>query len=218
MKQQIADISKQTIQRYSDRFDKLGRNVRTLGWGTREQQFYRFEQTLSGNVDFQDKVLLDIGCGFGDYYNFLQAKVIPIEGYIGWDLNPDLINEANVINSGSGKAVFEVKNVFDLTGEENPVADIGVALGVLNFNLKNSFDNYEYSRLFIHKAFTCVHEALIVDFLSSKLNASYPEEDFVFYHNPSMMLEYALTLTDKVLLLHNYAPIPQKEFMLILFK
>ena len=218
MEQQIADISNQTIRRYSDRLDKLGLDVRTLGWGTREQQFYRFEQTLNGNIDFHEKVLLDIGCGFGDYYNFLQAEQIPIKGYIGWDLNPDLISGAKKMNPGSGKAVFEVKNIFDLTDEENPVADIGVALGVLNFNLKDNFDNYEYSRTFIKKAFAVVNEVLIVDFLSSKRDTSYPKEDFVFYHCPSDMLEFALTMTDNVLLLHNYASIPQKEFMLILFK
>ena len=91
-------------------------------------------------------------------------------------------------------------------------------LGVLNFNLKDKANNLEYSKLAITNAFSHVDETLIVDFLSSKLTSEYPKEDFVFYHNPIDMLEFALTLTDNVKLIHNYMPIPQKEFMLILSK
>lgn len=43
-------------------------------------------------------------------------------------------------------------------------------------------------------------------------------EDFVFYHDPAEMLNYALTVTPDVTLHHNYLPIPQKEFMLVLYK
>jgi len=104
------------------------------------------------------------------------------------------------------------------TNLENEVADAGIMLGVLNLNLKEKFDNYAYSELFIEKAFGCVKKLLVVDFLSEEITAPYPKEDFVFYHNPARMLEFAFTLTPNVVLKHNYQPIPQKEFMLYLYK
>ena len=66
--------------------------------------------------------------------------------------------------------------------------------------------------------FSHIDETLIVDFLSTNLTSDYPKEDFVFYHDPQEILEFALTLTDNVKLVHDYLPIPQKEFILILSK
>ena len=40
------EISDQTIDRYSKRFDQLGENVKSLGWGSLEQQNDRFDNLL----------------------------------------------------------------------------------------------------------------------------------------------------------------------------
>jgi hypothetical protein len=91
-------------------------------------------------------------------------------------------------------------------------------LGLLNLNFHEDFDNLTYSKLMITNAFSAVNELLIVDFLSNRLTPDYPKEDFVFYHDPAKMLDFALTLTPNVVLKHNYAPIPQREFLLALYK
>ena len=70
----------------------------------------------------------------------------------------------------------------------------------------------------IKNALSLVKEALIVDFISTRKDSDYPEEDFIFYHNPAKVLKFALELTPNVQLIHDYSPIPQKEFMLILKK
>jgi len=211
----IEEISHQTIYRYSKRYKQMGYNIKTLGWGTKEQQEYRFIQTLDNNIEFKRKSILDIGCGFGDYFNFLSESNINISEYIGYDINSDLINEAKK-NCSANISTFYVKNIIDR--EEKDIADIGVMLGVLNFNLKDKMDNLEYSKLFIKKAFSMVKDVLIVDFLSTKFTKEYEKEDFVFYHNPIEILEFAFTLSDNVILKHNYSPIPQKEFMLFIYK
>ena len=210
-------ISSQTIKRYSKRYNKLGYNVKTLGWGSDEQQEYRFTQTLYANLN--QKTILDIGCGFGDYYSFIKKNKIGIKKYIGLDINTDLIDEAKKIHKTDKITSFKVCNIIDDTSNtDKPKADIGVMLGVLNFNLKNSFNNYDYSKLIIKKAFDMVSHLLIVDFLSEYRTKSYPKEDFVFYHDPVKMFQFALTLSDNIILKHNYMPIPQKEFMLFIYK
>ena len=205
------------MSRYSNRFKKLGRDVKTLGWGNVEQQEFRFQQTLEQSIDFNGKKILDIGCGFGDYYTFLSSNNVNIKHYFGCDLNPDFIFSAMEENIGDKKSDFEVRNI--LTEKlEKPIADIGVMLGVLNLNLKNQVDNYLYSKEAITNAFSFVNECLVVDFLSTKLASEYPKEDFVFYHDPIKMLEFAFTLSSNVVLKHDYASIPQKEFMLAIYK
>ncbi len=214
----IEEISKSMIERYSNRYNQMGYDVKTLGWGSKEQQEYRFRQAINSINFDQPKSILDIGCGFGDLFALLLADKKPINKFIGWDINPDLIGEANKIWKS-----IEVTNEFSVVNLANhvcekPLADIGFMFGVLNLNLKDNFDNYAYSKLFIENAFSAVKEVLVVDFLSTHLTPDYPKEDFVFYHDPIKMLEFAFTLTPNVVLKHNYAPIPQKEFTLFLYK
>jgi SAM-dependent methyltransferase len=217
MQDKLSEISTQMIERYSERYHDLGYDVRTLGWGSVEQQAYRFEQTLEALQSKPEKEILDIGCGFGDYLATIKASNYAFQKYIGWDLNPDLIQEAQKIWKDTPNVSFQVKNLNTLPKSES-VADIGVMLGVLNLNLSDKLDNYEYSKKMISTAFGFVRELLVVDFLSLQYAPNYPKEDFVFYHDPLKMLEFAFELTPNVLLKHNYAPIPQREFMLYLYK
>ena len=212
-KDKIKKISQQTIKRYSARYKKLGRDVKSLGWGDIYQQQYRFDRVLD-NIECNNKTILDIGCGFGDLYLFMKSRNINPKKYTGWDINQDLIDEAN--RQKYNNSEFLVVNLLNQGIDMQ--ADIVVMLGLLNYNLNNENDNFEYSKIMIKKAFNNCKDKLVVDFLSINLSKEYPKEDFIFYHNPSDVLKFALTLTNNVSLLHNYNAIPQKEFMLILEK
>jgi len=215
MNDPLSKISASMIERYSKRYKELGYHVRTLGWGNEDQQQARFRASLR-EINFGDgKSVLDIGCGFGDFLSLLKSEHKAVKSYLGWDINPDLIQEAK--GRWKNEAEFEVVNMGSYK-PEFPVADIGFMFGVLNLNLKDTLDNYAYSEQFIRNAFACVNELLVVDFLSNRLHPDYPQEDFVFYHDPVKMFEFGLSISPNVKICHNYAPIPQKEFMLFLYK
>lgn len=209
-------IATGTVARYRRRFLEHGYGARALGWGTREQQQHRFEQTLRGPIDFAGRSVLDIGCGFGDYRDFLRSAVPSIGAYRGWDVSPDLVAEARRRYAHDDGATFTVRDLMAAESADPvaPAADIAVMLGVLNFNLEGQIDNYEYSGLALRRAWALVGTALIVDFLSSAGTAAYRREDWVFQHDPSRMLALALALSPRVTLKHDYRPIPQREFML----
>lgn len=211
MKNDLKYITDTTIQRYSDRYKKLGKHIHTLGWGSTEQQFYRFSQVHNA-VTLNNKTLLDIGCGFADFLLSCEDLEQPIKHYTGWDVNPNFIAEAKLQYP---KSTFEVLSLAECK-KPRVIAEVGIMLGVLNLHFKEMYDNFEYSKMMIKKAFSSVSETLVVDFLSNRLTAEYPKEDFVFYHDPSVMLAYALELTPDVKLIHDYSPIPQKEFILVL--
>ena len=211
MNEDLFAIARPTITRYSDRYRKLGRHAHTLGWGSEEQQRYRFAQALRATA-LDGKSVLDIGCGFGDFLSSCSDVGCRLKDYTGWDINPDLIAEAKQQHPSSSFAVLNLAEQEELL----PVAEVGVMLGVLNLNFKKAYDNMTFSKMMIQKAFSAVSETLVVDFLSLYRTPDYPEEDFVFYHNPVDMLAFALELTPNVRLLHDYVPIPQKEFMLVL--
>jgi len=214
-KTKLEEIASQTRNRYSQRYSEMGYNVRTLGWGSTEQQEFRFSRVLNA-VSLNKRHVLDIGCGFGDFLTYCHKMNVSPEKYIGWDINPDLIKEAN--NRYDNEAAeFSVVNLSD-DNNHKQIADVGIMLGLLNFNLGDMFNNVEYTKMMISKAFECVRETLIIDFLSTCLDPEYPKEDFVYYHNPAEIFEFALSLTSNVNLIHDYPAIPQKEFMLVLYK
>ncbi|UOG29244.1 class I SAM-dependent methyltransferase [Leptospira noguchii] len=208
------------MERYNNRYEKLGKDVKSLGWGDKKQQIYRFEQVLS-NVDLINKNILDIGCGFSDFLSYIQEKNIMFSKYTGWDINKKFLNENKILENHF--VTFENQDISNL--QESDLVELKKAnhqvllmLGLLNFRLNEGEMNYEYSFDLIRNAFAITSEMLVVDFLSSKIIDQYPKENFVFYHSPSKVLDFALEITPNVILKHNYVPIPQKEFMLFLYK
>ncbi len=54
-------------------------------WLTPERQTKRFAQ-ITKIVDLHDKDILDVGCGYGDFYNYLLHQKIFPKSYLGIDL------------------------------------------------------------------------------------------------------------------------------------
>ncbi|PJZ61812.1 SAM-dependent methyltransferase [Leptospira adleri] len=215
-----SEVTKNAIVRYNNRYDKLGKDVKSLGWGSVEQQKYRFEQVLTA-ADFLNKNVLDIGCGFSDFLTYANEKKSGLARYIGWDVNEKFLNENRSLESDIVHfASRDIANLTELeiTQQLNENHQISLMLGLLNFKLGNGEKNYEYSFDLIKNAYEITTEVLIVDFLSSKLTPEYPKEDVVFYHDPSKVLDFVLKISPNVVLKHNYAPIPQKEFMVFIYK
>ena len=215
MSNKYKKISEATKDRYDNRLSIHGKDIKTLGWGNIEQQEYRFKNILNA-TDFNKKNILDIGCGFGDLYDFLKKSQIKIQSYTGWDINENLLEKAN--NREDEIVKYEISDIAKFSVSHKDKFDIGIMLGLLNFKLESESFNYEYTSNIIKNAFNNVNEVLVVDFISSYTTSSYPKEDFIFYHEPEIVLNVALQITSNVVLKHNYSPIPQKEFMLYIYK
>ena len=73
------DTSK-TAALYNDRYNEFGNDVRTVGWGSQQDQILRFEVLFRG-FDPRGKTILDIGCGLGD---------LVLEGFVSRPLGSTL--------------------------------------------------------------------------------------------------------------------------------
>ena len=213
----LSKISDITLERYNKRYNDLGKHIRTLGWGSEEQQEYRFLQTLEA-FQPEESSILDIGCGFGDFRMFLEKNQLTYKHYTGWDINANFVEEGK--KSATAENIdFKTVDIAldDIQAYENSF-DAAIMLGLLNYNLKAEETNYAFSKKLIANAFKLVKNVLVVDFLSTNLSKDYPKEDFVFYHDPAKMIEFAAELSDNFVLKHNFSPIPQKEFLLFIYK
>ncbi len=108
MNNKYKKITEATKNRYDNRLSIHGKDIKTLGWGNIEQQEYRFKNILNA-TDFNKKNILDIGCGFGDLYDFLKNSQIKIQSYTGWDINENLLEKAN--NRGDEIVKYEISDI-----------------------------------------------------------------------------------------------------------
>lgn len=207
----LAALDAGMVERYSTRLRQFGADPRTLGWDKRESQVTRFAAATRA-LSFAGRSILDIGCGLADFNEFLRRDPATTpSGYAGIDINPDLIE---VCRQRFADSAFEVRNVL-----REPVMDrrwdIVTMFGLLNLRF-SEFTNESYARDFIASAYGICNEALVVDMLSARIDEAYPPENFVYYYRPGEMLDFALSLTPHVTMLHDYRSIPQREFMLVM--
>ena len=216
MNKNFINVTNSAIDRYNKRYNSLGNNVKSLGWGSLEQQKSRFENTIE-LTHYDGLSILDIGCGFGDYISFIKGKGLNFSKYEGWDINRNFINEAIKKNKDTNVS-FKEKDILNHDFSSNIEFDATVMLGLLNFNLKSKIKNLNFSRAMIENAFKLTKKFLIVDFLSANLYENYPKEDQVFYHSISDVISICENLSNNFIIKHDYKPIPQKEFMVIIYK
>jgi SAM-dependent methyltransferase len=203
MTDRLSDDDRQTIiDRYSARFDQFGVHLDTLDVG----RFYEVQHDVHASIgDLNGKTLLDLGCGFAHYYEYLRKRGIAVR-YIGYDFMEQFVA---VDRERYPEATFEVR---DVTNEEIAhEADYAVMCQVFNNRYRDS-NNTDVAKAIIRKAFAAVRIGLSIDFLSTYVNYEVPE---MWYFSPEEMFRFGESLTPFVRLRHDYAP---RHFTLFLFK
>ncbi len=163
---------RELIDFYEFHRKQFGDSPMALRW-TPEGQRKRYEAFLSILGDIQDKSVLDLGCGRGDFYGFLKSKGIRVT-YTGIDLNENFIEEARRAHP---EASFMVRDIEEeaLEGE----FDIALAIGVFNLKVAGIRDSMVRT---LKELFSHCGEALYFDLImrgpdaDPELNTLLPEE------------------------------------------
>lgn len=199
------DTDKETIiNRYNERLEKHGGDIGTLAVGNMERQFVRYD-ILSRIGDISNSSVLDLGCGFGDFYGFLLAKGLEVD-YVGCDMNEKLIE---VAQKKYPSAKFEVNDFF--TDDANENYDYVISSSAFNNNLEG-MDNYDFIKKIIGKAFDICNKGVSINLMTDYVDY---KVDHAFYYSPEELFKFARTLTDRVTLRNDYG---LYEFTLYLYK
>jgi len=192
------------IQRYNE---KLKHNHRKdlLSTGSKIRRDIRFK-VLTELGDFQGKKILDLGCGIGDFYQYLQEHKIECE-YVGYDINPNIIKLAK---ERFPKVNFEVKDILE---EDFPHFDYIVSTSSFNNKLE-SISNYEFIQKILEVSYNHIRNGggIAVDFLVSYVDYKH---DYAFYYEPEKIFSIAKNITRRVLIRNDY---PLYEFAVYLYK
>lgn len=178
---------------FEARFARYGENVKSL-WGSKDSQFERFEVlTQIGNLE--GKSILDVGCGFGDLYDFLvNHKKICIYNYIGIDAVPKFAGIAKERYPG---ATFVVTDILDSNLRYQ--VDYALASGI--FFLPDSCWENRMIQICL-KMFALSKCGIAVNYLSK---FSPNKDDLSFYADPSRVTKLMMErLYHKIVLRHDY--------------
>jgi len=196
---------KNVIDRYKKRLKEYGYSPKSLGWDKGKQDI-RFD-ILTSRYDFNNKHVLDIGCGFGDLNRILKTKAANYQ-YTGIDIVDELLVE--------GKKQYQDKNLEFINSNilnfvSDNLFDYAISSGMFNFKLDDG-KNYEFIESVICKTLHLCKDGLAFDFLSDKVDYQY---EHTFHSSPEKILSIAYKFSRNILLRNDYMPF---EFSLFILK
>ncbi len=188
---------------YNERYKKFGRDIRTVGWGAKEDQILRFEVLFRG-LDLKGKKILDVGCGLGDLVPYLEIRTKNDFSYIGLDVAEELVRDAKAKYSGPNRD-FITGDIFSV---DLPKVDISILSGTLSLKRKGL---EKYARATLRRMMTLSQEAVSLNFLSSYVDYEAPQN---LHYQPEKVFSWARQLSRRVNLIHDY---PLYEFTIQAF-
>ena len=187
------------IEHYLQLYKKYGKNFKALGW-LKGNQDIRFEIIKQIGITKKSSVL-DVGCGFGDFYEFLKSKKMNCS-YYGVDINEKFLEIARERNPS---VKFELRDIQKTKFSRK--FDWVIATGI-----SNHATNYPHLKNILKEMFNISKKGVVMDFISDYVDF---KNKGIFYTSPEIMFETAKKLTRRVTLRHDYMPF---EYCLYLYK
>lgn len=193
------------IERYEGRLRRFGYSPETLGWGKQGRQEIRFGVLTQPILESLDSSLLDVGCGFGDLYDYLVAHGWK-GSYCGIDIVPGLLRVARERHPELDLRELDI-TASDLDLESY---DFVVATGMFNARLKvgENLKHIEHALLSMRRI---AKVAICVDFMSTYVDYQHEEG---WHTDPAWALRLGKKLSRRVMLRHDYMPY---EFALFVY-
>jgi len=110
---------------YASKLAAHGPTPQGVDWNGAASHELRHRQFLRLLDGIPDASLLDLGCGFGDFFRFLRAEGHRGQ-YIGYDVAPSMIMEALRLHGQGADRQWRVG------AEPEDAADFAIASGILN--------------------------------------------------------------------------------------
>lgn len=174
------------LQPYARAVKRHGANFSALLWASKRTQEQRFD-ALVKLADPTGLSILDLGCGRGDFLDFLVSRGMKPKRYVGIEGVEELAKAAEAKPFDNARIVRA-----DFVREPKRInvnADIIFCSGALNTIQKDEF------YLVLNNAFAAATRALVFNFLSSPLLAGV---SYLYWQEKRDVLKFARTLTNRV--------------------
>lgn len=171
-----------------------------VSWNSKASQELRFEVIAKIFPKKQEKFsLIDIGCGVGDLYNFLQSKGYKNVDYLGVDIIPEMVAAAQLKFPGIKFMVADFMNT-----DWQKKADYLVCSGTLNMVFGDHNQHQKYVRDFIGKMFQMSDKGIAFNLLSIEGKHEFEEDPRFYYADPEYWYKTCLEITTQTKLYTDY--------------
>jgi len=184
------------INYYDEKVKEHGAVSRGVDWNGEESQYLRFDVLSNVFKEKSDFSVLDYGCGYGEFLNYLNKNHYKNISYTGFDLSNEMITQA--------KLKFP-KNCFTNKTPYNNTYDYTILSGTLHVKLKNDNDTWKN-----HIIKTLDHlnqiskKGFAFNLLTSYSDVEYMK-DYLYYASPEEIFKYCKeNFSKNVLLDHSY--------------
>lgn len=141
---------------YTSAIEMHGISAQGVNWSSKETQTIRFRIILDIlNKNLSKFSIVDAGCGFGDFYNYLVKKKKKPKKYIGID---SLVDMYSIASQKTGCEIL----IADITKDKLPKADFYVCSGAMN--VLNKFETH----LFMRNCYDSCTKAFVFNILHGK--------------------------------------------------
>lgn len=141
---------------YKKAFEKHGISARGVHWNSTFTQYKRFEILTNFIKDeIKTSFIIDAGCGFAEYYNYLIRNNKEAKNYLGIDCEKMMIN---VASKRFPNIDFKVQNILE---DDLLFADYYICSGAMNILEKKDVFS------FIEKCFFKSNKGFIFNFLKN---------------------------------------------------
>jgi len=182
---------------YEPRIHPLRESFDVLDWADAGSQIARFK-VLADHVDIAGKCLLDVGCGLGDLWHYLNLRGIAVN-YTGVDLLAKMIAEAQRRCPGARLVVGDVFKGEALAGE---TFDVVFCSGAFNLNLGN---NKQFLRQAVRRLLELSHRTVAFNLLHQRARRLRSSKLY-YYYDPRDVLRFVESLGCGARILDDYLP------------
>lgn len=178
------------LNHYTALYHIHGDHPGSLGWPKGKQKI-RFK-VMSEIGDLNNSSILDVGCGFGDFLNFLQTKKLKTD-YFGIDINPIFIKIAKEKFPNGNFQTFDIQKT-----KMKKHFDWVFAIGITN-----KCGSYKYIEEMLYAMFKISKYGIAMDFLSSYVDFKGKGD---FHSSPDKIFKIAKKISKRAVIRHDYLP------------
>jgi len=194
IEKRIVAVREANVATFSALARRWGATSAGVGYSDRSQA-KRFE-IISKVGDLQGKTVLDVGCGFGGFYDFLQKKGVGLD-YTGFDITPAMVEMARKRWPLLSDRFIECDILVD---DPKSQYDFVVSNGPLNLRFEN---NLEIMVRLIERMLKLSRIGMVITMTSALTKK--PAES-TYYYDPSEILRRVNAFCPNALVDHTYLP------------
>jgi SAM-dependent methyltransferase len=203
LKQTVIDYFEQCLAQHGDSPQGVDYN----GQNSQDQRF----AVMADVAPLAGQTVLDVACGLGHFYDFLQAQQILPARYQGIDLAPQMIATAQQRHP---QLEFIVQDLLTTPPPAAPLFDYVICCGLFHLKADNSdCDWSDFCRAMISRLYSYARRGLAFNMITDQVDY---RVDRLYYASPVDYFDFCRQqLSRHVRLRHDY---PLYEFTLYVYR